>query len=120
MKSQSKVVLGAALLAFLVAPGAEAAIVSFNVALSGLQAVPGNASTGFGSATVTVDDILDTVFVSMSFSGLTGGNATAAHIHCCVATNANGPVVIPFTGFPTTTSGTYTNTFSGVSVVNIT
>ena len=50
---------------------------------------------------------------------MTGGNASAAHIHCCVATNATGPVVIPFTGFPNAISGTYTNTFAGVSAVNI-
>jgi CHRD domain/PEP-CTERM motif len=56
----------------------------------------------------------------MSFAGLTGGPAAAAHIHCCVATDANGPVVIPFTGFPAATSGTYSNTFIGISPVNIT
>src|SRR5262249_53864918 len=64
-------------------------------------------------------DVALSVAVTMSFTGLTGGNASAAHIHCCVATNANGPVVIPFTGFPLATSGTYTNTFTGVSAANI-
>lgn len=98
---------------------AGAVIVTYNVPLSGLQSVPANASTAFGAATVTVDDVLNTVFVSMSFTGLTGGVATAAHIHCCVATNANGPVVIPFTGFPSLTSGTYSNTFAGISAATI-
>jgi CHRD domain-containing protein/PEP-CTERM motif-containing protein len=91
----------------------------YNVALSGLQSVPANASTAFGSATVTVDDVLDTVSVAMSSPGLTGGNASAAHIHCCIDTNGNAPVVIPFTGFPNTSSGTYSNTFTGVSAANI-
>jgi hypothetical protein len=100
---------------------ASANIITYNVILSGLQSVPANVTTtAFGSATVTVDDVLNSVFVSLSFTGLTGGNASAAHIHCCVATNANGPVVIPFTGFPATTSGTYSNTFTGISVANIT
>ena len=98
---------------------AEASIILYNVTLSGAQSVPANASTASGSATVTVDDVLDTVAVTLTFTGLTGGNASAAHIHCCVATNANGPVVIPFTGFPTTTSGTYSNVFTGVSAANI-
>ena len=99
---------------------AAGAIITYNVVLSGSQAVLPNASTATGSATVIVDDVLNTVSVSLSFSGLTGGPATAAHIHCCVATTANGPVVIPFTGFPAATSGTYTNTFTGVSAANIT
>jgi hypothetical protein len=107
-------------IAFLLgATPAEATIITYTVTLSGTESVPANASTAFGSATVTVDDVLDTVGVVLSFTGLTGGNASAAHIHCCVATNANGPVVIPFVGFPTTTSGTYSNLFTGVSAANI-
>ena len=102
-------------LMFLLGAGpAPATIIVYNVSLSGTQSVPANASTAFGSASVTVDDIADTVAVLLSFTGLTS-NASAAHIHCCVATNANGPVVIPFTGFPNVTSGTYSNTFVGVS-----
>ena len=106
------------LIAGLCAP-AQASIISYNVLLSGGQSVPGNASTASGSATVTVDDVLNTVFVSLTFTGLTGGNASAAHIHCCSAITSTAPVVIPFTGFPTTTSGTYSNLFTGVSVANI-
>jgi len=98
---------------------AGAMTIVYNVDLSGTQSVPANASTAFGSATVTVDDVADTVGVVLSFSNLTGGTAGAAHIHCCVATDANGPVVIPFTGFPATTSGTYSNLFTGVSAANI-
>jgi hypothetical protein len=98
---------------------AAAVIIVYNVALTGTQSVPANVTTAFGNATVTVDDVADTVAVSLSFTGLIGGAASAAHIHCCVATNANGPVVIPFPGFPAATSGTYSNTFSGVSAANI-
>jgi hypothetical protein len=98
---------------------ANAVTTVYNVTLSGLQSVPVNVTTAFGSATVTVDDVADTVSVVLSFAGLTGGSATAAHIHCCVATNANGPVVIPFTGFPAATSGTYSSVFTGVSATNI-
>lgn len=97
-------------------PGTSAILV-YNVNLNGTQSGTGSPATG--TATVTVDDILNSVGVSLSFSGLTGGPATAAHIHCCVAPGANGPVVIPFTGFPNATSGTYSNTFTGISAANI-
>ena len=43
--------------------------------------------------------------------GLTGGPAAAAHIHSCAGPGVNAGVAVPFTGFPNTTSGTYSNTF---------
>lgn len=120
MNIQTCALLGTAALCLTLAPPrAQAAIITYNVTLDGSQSVPVNVTSAFGSATVTVDDIANSVSVDLSFTGLTGGNASAAHIHCCVATNANGPVVIPFTGFPSTASGTYSNTFMGVSAANI-
>lgn len=98
---------------------AAGAIITYNVVLSGAQSVPANVTTAFGNATVTVDDVLNSVSVVLNFSGLTGGNAGAAHIHCCSLTTATAPVVIPFTGFPSATSGNYSNTFTGVSLTNI-
>jgi CHRD domain/PEP-CTERM motif len=98
---------------------ADAVTIVYTVPLSGAESVPANASTAFGNATVTVDDVADTVGVTLSFSGLMGGNASAAHIHCCVSTSTTGPVVIPFTGFPTARSGTYLHLFTGVSPANI-
>ncbi len=120
MKIQTHAILGTALFLALVTPSAQASIFTYDLSLSGSQSVPMNVTSATGSATVTVNDVLDTVAVNLSFTGLTGGNASAAHIHCCVATDANGPVVIPFTGFPNTTSGSYSNTFTGISVANIT
>jgi len=114
--------LSAIVLSFLLlftASNASATIVVYNITLDGLQSVPANGSPATGTATVTVDDIANSVQVDMSWSGLIGGNASAAHIHCCVATNANGPVVIPFTAFPAATSGVYSNIFTGVSAANI-
>jgi hypothetical protein len=119
MKIQKYAVLGTALFLALFTSSAQAAIITYNVVLSGAESVPVNVTTASGTATVTVNDVLDTVTVTMSYTGLTGGNPSAAHIHCCVLPSANGPVVIPFTGFPTTTSGTYSNTFTGVSAANI-
>jgi len=111
---------GAALFLALVTSSARASILTYDVMLDGSQSVPMNVTTAKGSATVVLDDVLNTVSVDMSFSGLTGGPASAAHIHCCVATDANGPVVIPFTDFPNTTSGTYSNMFTEISEANIT
>ena len=119
-KTFSTFAIGSLMLLIAAATPAAGAIITYTVVLSGTQAVPSNASTATGTAVVTLDDVALSVAVSMSFTGLTGGPASAAHIHCCVAVNANGPVVIPFTGFPTSTSGTYSNTFTGVSVANIT
>ena len=49
--------------------------------------------------------------VNETYSGLVGGPAAAAHIHCCVPVGVNAGVAVPFTGFPGTTSGTYMQTF---------
>ena len=111
--------IASSLVLLLACAPASAMTFVYNVTLSGLQSVPANASTAFGSATVTLDDVASTVSVSLSFSDLVGGNATAAHIHCCVDTNGNAPVIIPFTAFPAATSGTYAQTFSGISAINI-
>src|SRR6266550_851348 len=119
MKIQKCSLVWSVLFLALFTSSAQATIITYDVVLSGTESVPVNITTASGTATVTVDDVLDTVFVTLNYTGLTGGNPSAAHIHCCVLPNANGPVVIPFTGFPSTTSGTYTNTFTGVSVANI-
>ncbi len=119
MKIQIHAMLWTVLSLALFTSSAQANVITYDVTLSGAESVPVNVTTATGSAMVTVDDVLDTVAVNLSFTGLTGGNASASHIHCCVATNANGPVVIPFTGFPAVTSGTYSNTFTGVSAANI-
>lgn len=66
-----------------------------------------SAAIGFISAELTGD----TLSVDISFSGLEGGPATAAHIHCCVAAGVAGPVAIGMPGFPAATSGVYTHDF---------
>lgn len=98
---------------------AAASVISYNVILNGTQSVPVHPTTAAGTAFVVVDDVANTVSVTLSFAGLIGGPASMAHIHCCVATTGTALVVIPFTGFPAATSGTYTNVFTGVSATNI-
>jgi len=98
---------------------AAAVTIVYNVTLSGTQSVPVSVTTAFGSATVTVDDVANTVAVVMSFSGLTGGNARP---RTSIAASRPAP-----TGRPSSRSralrarpaGTYANTFTGVSAANI-
>ena len=95
------------------ASSALAAPVSFSTTLSGANENPATGSPATGSAFVTIDLALNTLFVQVSFSGLTA-NATAAHIHCCVAAPGNVGVATQtptFAGFPAATSGAYSNTF---------
>ena len=107
-------VLRLTLLTALAAAYSTAGIITYDAALSGLNEAPPTASPGIGFAIVTVDTILNTMEVNVTFSGLTSGN-TAAHIHCCVAPGGNAGVatVTPtFTGFPSgTTAGSYDNVF---------
>ncbi len=77
--------------------------------LSGANEVPAVASTATGTSVVTLSG--DSLSVFETFSGLVGGPAVAAHIHCCGPIGINEAVALPFTGFPSTTSGTYSMTF---------
>ena len=90
---------------------ARAQVTVFTAALAGSQEVPPNASPATGTITVTLDQTLNTLSVSEVFSGLIGGPAVAAHIHCCAAPGTNASVAVPFTGFPAATSGIYTHLF---------
>ena len=91
-----------------IAPSSFADTINYSAVLSGAGENPPNASpaTGFAYYTLT-GDILT---INISFTGLTGGNAAAAHIHCCALAGTNAPVWVPFAGFPNTTSGTYSQT----------
>lgn len=102
--------MAASMLAF--AQPAQAMIIKYAANLSGPNESPSNASPAIGSALVTVDDVLNTMRVEVTFSGLLG-TTTASHIHCCTATSLTGTVgvatTIPtFAGFPLgVTSGIY-------------
>lgn len=121
---QKLIALTAALaLPLLLAQPAKATIYGYTVSLNGPnEPTP---SAGVGSGFVQYDDVLHTLSLGVSFSGLTnltsGGAAsstTASHIHA--ATNNVPPftgtagvatTTPSFTGFPLgVTSGTFTNT----------
>ena len=97
-----------------VASAAQAAIMHFQVDLSGLNENPQNASPGSGSAKIDVDTVTSMMSVDITFADLLSPT-TAAHIHCCLVPPANAPVAtqVPFfVNFPLgVTSGAYQNTF---------
>jgi hypothetical protein len=92
---------------------AQAAVFTFETTLSPASEVPPTNSTGTGIAFVNIDDVAKTLFVDVTFSGLTTGT-TASHIHCCAPPGSNAIVATTtptFAGFPLgVTSGTYFNT----------
>ena len=92
---------------------AFAGVITYTAALGNFENPP-TGSPGTGFASVTVNDVLNTMLVNVTFSGLTSNN-TAAHIHCCVAQGGNAGVATTtptFTDFPGgTTSGTYSHVF---------
>ena len=102
--------VGLALLFLVVAAPVSATTITYQAFLDGSQEATPNASTATGFATLTVDDVLDTLTVDETFSGLTNV-ATAAHIHCCALPGVNAPVVVGFVGFPAAISGVYMHTF---------
>lgn len=92
----------------LITPNSFADTISYIAVLTGSGENPPNASTATGTALYFLTG--DILTINVSFTGLTGGNASAAHIHCCAAAGTNAPVWVPFTGFPNTASGTFSQT----------
>ena len=95
---------------------AQAAPVTYYASLSGPAESPANASPGTGLATVTIDPVLHTLVIHVTFSGLVAGT-TASHIHVINGPgDANtadtvGPIAAQtptFIGFPLgVTAGSY-------------
>ena len=113
LRTASLVICTMVVTSFAAPPTSEASILTFDALLGNFENPPaGSTATGF--AVVTIDDVMNTMNVHVTFSGLTSGN-TASHIHCCVAPGGNAGVATTtptFTGFPTgTTSGTYDHLF---------
>jgi hypothetical protein len=98
-------------LALLAATPSQAVNITFTANLTGGQETPPNGSSASGSATVTLNTTAHTLSVDELFSGLTGGAAAAAHIHCCAGPGLAAVVAVPFFGFPAATSGTFMNIF---------
>ena len=93
----------------LTAPITLPAATIYMTVLAGGNEVPSSGSPATGTSIVTLNGNL--LSVNETYSGLVGGAAAAAHIHCCSSIGVNAPVAVPFIGFPATTSGTYMQTF---------
>jgi len=77
----------------------------YRAIMSGSNEVPGNASTAYGYGTVELSPDQTSIKVNMNFTGLTGGTASAAHIHGPAAVGVNAGVLFGFSGVPAATSG---------------
>jgi hypothetical protein len=95
----------------LLASAAHADLIFFSADLLGSNEVPPSGSPATGSSFITVDTTAETLEVNVTFAGLIGGLASAAHIHCCTDPGTNIGVAVGFPGFPAATSGTYSHTF---------
>src|SRR4051794_14532434 len=95
---------------------ANATTFIFKASLDGASEVPPNASPGTGLGVFAFDDVLHTLIVDVTFSGLIG-TTTAAHVHAPTAVagtgNASVATELPlFTGFPTgVQAGSYHHLF---------
>jgi hypothetical protein len=92
--------------------GSSGPATRFNAALAGAYEVPVNQSAATGTASYTVNGT--TVNYTITYTGLSSA-PTGSHIHVGPA-GINGGVVVPFTGLPATTSGTFSGSFTASNV----
>ena len=108
-----KTAMLAVVAALLFGTAASAGVITYSAVLGNFESPP-TGSPGTGFASVTVDSVLNTMLVNVTFSGLRSGD-TASHIHCCITQGGNAGVATTtptFTGFPSgVTSGTYSHLF---------
>ncbi len=87
---------------------ARADLFPFSATYSGANEVPPNASPGTGTIVGIYNDVTNTIFYTITFSGLTA-NTTAAHFHAPGAPGVNAAVTLAHVGFPAgVAAGTYT------------
>jgi len=91
----------------------QAAIIHFEVDLRGTSENPPDNSAASGFAKVNIDTDIRSMYIDLTFSGLSG-LTTASHVHCCSAPTAKAPVATQtpsFAGFLLgVTSGSFTTT----------
>src|SRR3954463_13106005 len=84
--------------------GTASAQWTFHATLLGSGETPANGSPATGFGTVLLNASQTQITVDESWSGLTAA-ATASHIHGPGAPGVNAPVLFPFSGVPSATSG---------------
>ena len=92
--------------------GSSGPATSFSTTLAGANEVPPTTSTATGTATFTLSGT--TVNYTVTYSSLSGP-PTASHMHVGAST-VSGPVVVPFSGLPTTASGTFSGSFTQADI----
>jgi CHRD domain len=106
------------LLGVLLLPLSLRADALFTANLTGAQEPTASTATGFGK--VLLNGVQDMITVDLSWVGLVGGPATAAHIHCCAPPGTNAGVLFPFAGVPNTTSGSIPEQTFAITPVQVT
>ena len=86
---------------------AHATPIYYSAILAGSNEVPANASPGTGTGFFTLNG--NSLQIQLSYSGLSLP-PSAGHIHCCAGPGVSAIVAVPFSGLPTGTSGSFTNT----------
>ena len=84
-------------------PASDGQTEMFTARIQGAQEVPPRATTAFGSAIILVDKVIDSVYLTGTFTGLSA-DAAGAHIHNG-APGVNAPVIIGL-NFTAAMSGT--------------
>src|SRR4051794_4272868 len=87
-----------------------ASAATYTGTMLGTNEVPANASPATGFPLLSIVD--NSMTVTVDWNGLIGGPASMAHVHCCTAPGTNATVAVGYSGFPATTSGTYTASFN--------
>ena len=119
MKATTATAIFALAVAAVAAPATAASL--FRANLSGTQEVLPNASTASGFGSILVSDDMNSIDVSLNWTGLTTP-AVAGHIHCCAPIGSNVRVAIGlapaaatsgslFATFDLTSAATYTTGF---------
>jgi hypothetical protein len=91
-------------LAMALGVGTASAQWTFQATLLGTGENPANGSPGTGFGTVVLNAAQTQITVNESWSGITSP-ATASHIHGVGGVGTNAPVIFPFSGVPSATSG---------------
>jgi CHRD domain/HYR domain len=91
----------------------RASLYPFSNTYSGAQENPPNASPAMGTITGVYNDVTNTIFYTLNFSGLMS-NTAAAHFHAPAAPGTNAGVIYGYTGFPT---GVSTGTYTGSHII---
>lgn len=88
----------------------QATVYTIDITMTGGREVPPNPSTATGVLFGTFDDVTNVLSFDLIYNGLSTPS-TAGHFHFGAA-GVIGPIQIGFAGFPTATSGAYSNSYT--------